>query len=214
MALPAIRFLRFSADSCLSGHARGRRECGDRTDASSPAGRRCSARRRCRRRAPAASAACSARPSSAVDGWVPLMSARPSFGASATGASPARASASAPDTRPIAVPRLAFADEDQRQVRERRQIAAGANRSARRHDGMHAVVEQIDRAARASRGGCRSSPLPARSRAAPSSRARPAPDSGSPTPAAWLRSRLTCSSASESAGIRTSAKLPNPVLMP
>jgi hypothetical protein len=38
--------------------------------------------------------------------------------------------------------------------------------------------------------------------------------SGSPTPAAWLRSRFTCSSWSDSEGIVTSAKLPNPVLMP
>ena len=32
------------------------------------------------------------------------------------------------------VPRFAFADEDERQVGQRREIAAGANRSARRHD--------------------------------------------------------------------------------
>ena len=49
------------------------------------------------------SAATSARASTAVDACVPLMSARPSFGASRTGASPARASASAPGRRPAAV---------------------------------------------------------------------------------------------------------------
>ena len=45
------------------------------------------------------SAACKASPSSAVDGCVPLMSARPSFGASVRGVSPARESAAAPDSR-------------------------------------------------------------------------------------------------------------------
>ena len=88
---------------------------------------------------------------------------------------------------------FAFADQHQRQVRERREIAARADRSARRHARMDARVQQRDAALRASRLGCRRIPSPARSRAAPSSRARPATGSGSPTPAAWLRSRLSCS---------------------
>ena len=38
--------------------------------------------------------------------------------------------------------------------------------------------------------------------------------SGSPSPAAWLRSRLSCSASSASGAIATSANEPNPVLMP
>ena len=38
--------------------------------------------------------------------------------------------------------------------------------------------------------------------------------SRSPTPAAWLRTRLTCSSARRSGGIATSESLPNPVVTP
>ena len=38
--------------------------------------------------------------------------------------------------------------------------------------------------------------------------------SRSPTPAAWLRTRLTCSSARRSGGIATSDSLPNPVVTP
>ena len=60
------------------------------------------------------SAPASARPSSAVDGCVPLMSARPSFGASDAGARPARASALAPGSRVAVVPGFAFADQHQR----------------------------------------------------------------------------------------------------
>ena len=39
-------------------------------------------------------------------------------------------------------------------------------------------------------------------------------ESGSPTPAAWLRSRFNCSALKASCGIRTSANDPKPVLMP
>ena len=38
--------------------------------------------------------------------------------------------------------------------------------------------------------------------------------SGAPTPAAWLRIRLTWSASSRSGAMRTFASLPNPVLMP
>ena len=52
--------------------------------------------------------------------------------------------------QPLAVdPRLALADERQREVRERREVAGGADRAAARHDGQHAAVEereqQLDR---------------------------------------------------------------------
>ena len=47
---------------------------------------------------------------------------------------------------PIVMPGLAFADEHERQVREWREIAARANRSARWHNGMHAAIQQVDEA--------------------------------------------------------------------
>ena len=82
MALPAIRACRLAADVCWPGNGRGRVDPRRRTGASTPAGRRCSARRRYRPRAPAAGRPASARPRSAVEACVPLMSASPSLGAS------------------------------------------------------------------------------------------------------------------------------------
>ena len=38
--------------------------------------------------------------------------------------------------------------------------------------------------------------------------------SGAPTPAAWLRMRLRCSSSMSPVGIATSANFPNPVVTP
>ena len=73
---------------------------------------------------------------------VPLMSESPSFAASRTGSRPARASASAPGEALAAEPRLALADERQREMRERREIAGGADRAARRHDRQNAALEQ------------------------------------------------------------------------
>ena len=58
----------------------------------------------------------------------------------------------APASRARAVPDLALADQHQRQVRERRQIAARADRPAAGHERMHAAVEQreqrVERSAR------------------------------------------------------------------
>ena len=182
--------------------------------ASTRAGRRSRARPRHRRRAPAARRRRSASASTAADGCVPLMSARPSLGPSTTGARPAARSASAPGTRPAVDDRLAFADEHEREVRERREVAAGADRAAARHDRVHAGVEQRDQRIERARADAGVARTPARWRGAPSSRARRAPGSGSPTPAAWLRSRFICSASSASCVMRTSANDPKPVLMP
>ena len=62
--------------------AAARRGCAPRTDGSSRAARRSTARRRCRRRAPGARRRPAPAPATAVDGCVPLMSASPSFGPS------------------------------------------------------------------------------------------------------------------------------------
>ena len=62
------------------------------------------------------------------------------------GASPAAASASRPRiTRRIVADRgVALADEDERQVRERRKVAARADRSAARHARVDAAIEHVD----------------------------------------------------------------------
>ena len=92
------------------------------------------------------SAPSSASAATAVDACVPLMSARPSFASSATGASPARASAAPPSSAAASVAdrRVPFADQHERQVRQRREVAARADRSAARHDRMDARVERVD----------------------------------------------------------------------
>ena len=84
------------------------------------------------------------RPSASIAAMncVPLTSDSPSFAASRTGSRPARASASAPASRSPLDPRLALADERQREMRERREVAGGADRAAARHDRQHAAVEQ------------------------------------------------------------------------
>ena len=84
--------------------------------------------------------ACSA---SAVETCVPLMSARPSLAASASGARPARAQHLGRRTTRAVDDELAFADQRQRQVRERREVARGADRSLRRNERNEAGV--VDR---------------------------------------------------------------------
>ena len=82
------------------------------------------------------SAPASASASTAVDGCVPLISASPSFGAErSTGAQRRRARERARrrvEHAPASSPtrRLAFADQHQREVRERREVAARADRAA------------------------------------------------------------------------------------
>ena len=124
----------------------GRRGCAPRTDAPIRAARRSTARPRRRRRARAASAPASASAATAVDGCVPLISASPSLASSVTGASPAArerlgarlgTSASSPTVA------VAFADQHERQMGERREVAARADRSAARaRRGWTPAVEQ------------------------------------------------------------------------
>ncbi len=84
---------------------------------------------------------------SAALAWVPLMSAIPSFGSRTTGVRPAFASTSRVPRRRAPrslIENLAFADQDEREMRERREVAAGADRAARGHAWMDAGVEQRD----------------------------------------------------------------------
>ena len=95
---------------------------------------------------------------------------------------------------------MPFADQHQRQVRERREVAARADRSAARHARMHARVEQREQRSSVSRRMPEKPLASTFARSAIIARTARA-GSGSPTPAAWLRSRLSCSSPSASRGI-------------
>ena len=125
----------------------------------------------------------------AVDERQPFLRRRASTGDKPGGARARRAPAQ--QRRVVADRGVPLADEHERQVRERREVAARADRPAARHQRVDAAVEQRRSAARASSGGCPRSPWPARSRAAPSIARTARTGSGSPTPAAWLRSRFT-----------------------
>ena len=157
------------------------------------------------------SSACSA---SAVETCVPLISARPSLAASFSGAMPASRSACAAG-RALAVDQhLAFADQRQRHVRERRQVARRADRALRRHV-RHAGRRCAPRAA------CRSPP-----RARPNApRARLAAFSasisrttgglsGAPTPTAVRADQVELQRSSCASSMRVVASLPKPVLTP
>ncbi len=92
------------------------------------------------------SASSSARAPTAVITWVPLISASPSFGASSSALDVGQLQRHRAGHPLAAQRRLALADQDQRQVGERRQVAGGADRSLARHDRVHAGVEQLDEA--------------------------------------------------------------------
>ncbi len=83
-----------------------------------------------------------ASPPAAAIRCVPLISARPSLARASTGARPARASASRARQPLAADRRLALADQHEREVRERREVAAGADRAAARHDRHDVALEQ------------------------------------------------------------------------
>ena len=74
------------------------------------------------------------------------MSASPSFGSSVSGSSPTVRSASRPDRTfvPSADRRVAFADQDEREVGKRREVATRADRATARDARMHIAVEQLD----------------------------------------------------------------------
>ncbi len=96
--------------------------------------------------------------------------------------------------------RLALADERQREMRERREVAARADRAARGNDGQHAAVQareqQLD--GLDTRAGVPFASVFARSSIA----ARTISSAyGSPTPHAWVRSSRSCSSSVSSSGI-------------
>jgi hypothetical protein len=159
------------------------------------------------------SASSSARARRAADGCVPLMRARPSFGPSATGERPAVRSASAPGR---CTPSR-FASPSPTSTRE--MWASGARSPlapTEPREGTTGCTRAFSSAIRASSVLARTPEYPHASTFARSAIvARTARlESGSPTPAAWLRSRFNCRVLKASCGIRTSANEPKPVLMP
>ena len=116
------------------------------------------------------------------------------------GSSPARSSASRAG-KPLAVePRLPLADERQREMRERREVAARADRAARRHDRQHTAVEALEQ--QLDELGPRAGPPFASAFARSSIAARTISSGyGSPTPHAWLRRSRSWSSSVSSSGI-------------
>ena len=89
-------------------------------------------------------ASCTSSASSAVCAWVPLMNASPSFGANRNGASPAPRERRCRRRRAARLEHLAFAHEHERDVAQRRQVAAGAHAPLLRHQRDDAGVEQRD----------------------------------------------------------------------
>ena len=86
------------------------------------------------------------RPSAAAAAMncVPFTSESPSFARSRTGSRPTAASASAPGISRPSTAGLALADERQREVRERREVAARADRPARRDARHNAAVQALE----------------------------------------------------------------------
>ena len=141
------------------------------------------------------------------------MSANPSLGPRRTGVRPAAARALPPGTGPsaaVASPspmttsaRCASGARSPLAPTEPRLGTTGCTRAFRSAISASTVVARMPECPRA-RTLARSSVI-ARTHAW---------DSGGPTPAAWLRSRLICSASSASRSMRTSANDPKPVLTP
>ena len=75
---------------------------------------------------------------------VPLTSESPSFAASRIGSRPGRRERVRARQQLAVEPRLALADQRQREVRERREVAARADRAAARDARQHAAVEALE----------------------------------------------------------------------
>ena len=155
-----------------------------------------------------------ASPPAAAIRCVPLMSASPSLGSSATGSRPARRSAAAPSQALAVELRLALADQHEREVGERREVARGPDRALgsappgrRRARASPAAARRPPRARRSARAA-------ATRPAAAASRARPRRAAAGPAPTACERTRLSCSCAASSAPMRTLARFPKPVVTP
>ena len=115
---------------------------------------------------------------------------------------------------PAAMRRFADADQDRRQMGERRQVAGGADRALRRHARIDAVREQVARASRRSRAARRNGRGRARSLSAQGPGGSTSSPSSGPEPVQCDRIRFRCSVARSASPIRVPASFPKPVLTP
>ena len=110
-------------------------------------------------------------------------------------------SASRAAAAPAAELRLAFADQHQRHVGQRRQVAARPHAALRRHHRRYPAVQQVAQPLRHQRTNAGATPSPARWRGSASWRARPRAAAASPTPAACDRTTLRCNWSRSARGI-------------
>src|SRR5262249_42729079 len=151
----------------------------------------------------------------AADACVPLISASPSFGPRSAGRRPARASAAAPSSAAGSSPTVARPSP----ISTSDRCASGARSPLAPTEprlGTTGCTRGLGAAISSSSVDRRMPENPFASTFARSAiMARTArAGSGASTPAAWLRSRLRCSSPSASFAIFTSASDPKPVLIP
>ena len=108
---------------------------------------------------------------------------------------------------------LALADQHERRMGERRQVARGADGAAARHDRRHAAREQLAHELHQLDAHAR---VAAREAGGQQQQhgAHDLASSGSPVPTACERSRLRCSCARSSGGIETVDSSPKPVVTP
>ena len=145
---------------------------------------------------------------------VPLISASPSLAASSIGRSPAACSASAAgDPGAVLAEHPALAHQHQRAVRQRGQVAGGAQRAVLGHPRCDVVVEQVDQCL-GDHGRTPEWPI-ASDRTRSSIIARTTSRGiGAPIPAACERISECCSSARRSGATNVLASAPNPVETP
>ena len=153
--------------------ARARRGCARRTRPACRAAPRATSRRRRARSARGDARRTSASAAIAVCACVPLMSVMPFLRAERHRREPRslRASSAASARAPSPCSSVAFADQREREVRERREVAARADAALLRDRRIQPGVEHRERAGRRAPAARPSSPWRARSRAAASSRA-------------------------------------------
>ena len=150
---------------------------------------------------------------SPVMNWVPLISASPSLAPSTSGSSPTRRSASAPGSS--SPPTSASPSPTSGSAR----CASGARSPlapSEPRDGTRGCTPAASSASSSSTVSRRTPDAPVASALARSSMAARTTSvgNGSPTPQAWLRSRLSCSRATSSCAIATSTNRPKPVFTP
>ena len=145
---------------------------------------------------------------------VPLTSESPSLLARRIGSSPTARSASAPPRSSPVDGRLPLADERQREVRERGEVAARAHGAARRDVREHAAVQALEQQLDRRDARARRTPSRARSRAGASPRARRRPDTARRRRTRGFAGDGAGAPRASSSGMCAETKRPKPVFTP